>query len=75
MPSRMGTAMSKMVVKEVKKMLNAGFIEPASTEWAPPMVFVPKKDGYLRFCVDYGRLNAKTAADAYTRPCMEDCID
>ena len=72
MPYRKGPAMRDMVAKEVNKMLNSGVIEPASTEWAFPVVLVQKKDGSLRFCVDYRRLNAKTAADSYPLPCMYD---
>ena len=75
MPYRKGPAMRETVAKEVNKMLNAGVIEPTSTEWASPVVFVPNKDGSLRFCVDCRRLNAKTAADSYPLPRMDDCID
>ena len=75
MPYRKLPAMREMVAKELKKMLNARVIEPAITEWASPVVLVPKKDGSLRFCVDYRRLNAKTLADSYPLPRMDDCID
>ena len=75
LPYRKGPAMREMVAKEVNKMLNAGVIAPASTEWASPVVLVQKKDGSLRFCVDYRRLNAKTASDSYPLLRMDDCID
>ena len=75
MPYRKGPAMCEMVAKEVRKMLNAGVIEPTNTEWASPVVLVPKKDGSQRFCVDYRRLNAKTLADSYPLPRMDGCID
>ena len=55
--------------------MNAGLIEPANTEWASLVVLVPKKDGSLRFCVDYRRLNAKKRADSYPLPRMDHCID
>ena len=75
MPYRKGPDMRAMIAKEVTNMLNAGVTEPASTEWASPVVLVPKKDGSLRFCVDYRRLNAKNAADSYPLPRMNDFID
>ena len=37
--------------------------------------FVPKKDGKLRFCVDYRRLNTMTVKDSYPLPRMDECID
>ena len=56
-------------------MLDAGVIEPATSEWASPIVFVPKKDGSLRFCVDYRKPNAKTIPDEYPLPRVDDCLD
>lgn len=67
--------MCMVVAKEVNKMLNARVIEPASTDWASPVVQVRKKGDSFRFCVDYGDLNAKTAEDSYLLPQMDDCID
>ena len=75
MPYRQGPAMLTKVAEEIEKMLNAGFIEPATSEWAIPVVLVPKKDDSLRFCVNYRRLNTKTLGDAYPLPRMDDCID
>ena len=56
-------------------MLEAGVIEPSTSEWATPVVFAPKKDGTLRFCIDYRRLNAVTLRDSYPIPRMDECID
>ena len=56
-------------------MLYEGFIGPAKSEWASPIVFVPKKAGSLRFCVHSRCLNAKTVADAYPLPCIDACLE
>jgi hypothetical protein len=50
-------------------------IEPATCEWASPIVLVPKPDGSLRFCVDYRKLNSITIPDTYPLPRMDECID
>ena len=56
-------------------MLNAGGIEPSTFEWAAPVVFAPKKDGMIRFCIDYRRLNYVTLRESYHIPRMEEYID
>lgn len=50
-------------------------IEPAQTEQALPIVFVPKKNGTLPFCVDFCKCNAVTTRDSYALQRMDECID
>ena len=50
-------------------------IEPLNSDWAAPVLFAPKKDGRLRFCIDYRRLNEITVKDSYPIPRMDECID
>ena len=71
-PYRQGPAMREVVAKNVHDMLETDVIETALSEWASPIVLVPKKDGSLRFCIDYRRLNAP---DAYHFPRIDDCLD
>ena len=69
-----GVLMLQKVAEENEEMLNSGVIEPATSEWASPVELVQNKDGSLRFCVDYRRLNTKTLGDAYHLPRMDDCV-
>lgn len=59
----------------LQSMLQAGVITPSLSEWASPVVLVRKKDGGVRWCVDYRRLNNLTIKDAYPLPKIEECLD
>jgi RNase H-like domain found in reverse transcriptase/Reverse transcriptase (RNA-dependent DNA polymerase)/Integrase zinc binding domain/Chromo (CHRromatin Organisation MOdifier) domain/Integrase core domain len=74
-PYRAGHRARAAEKEEIDKMLAQGVIEPATGEWASPIVLVPKPDGSLRFCVDYRKLNAITVPDTYPLPRMDECID
>jgi hypothetical protein len=56
-------------------MLKARVIEPANSDWASPVVLVPKPDGSMRFCIDYRRLHNLTVRELYLLPRMDECID
>jgi hypothetical protein len=59
------------VKEEIDKLLWVGFIKPIKrATWLSPIVVVPKKNGKLRVCVDYGKLNTATITDA----CVEDAL-
>ncbi len=72
---RMSPPMLRELQKQLDTMLENNLIEPARGPWASPILFVRKKDGTYRFCVDYRALNAKTIKDRYPLPRMEDCLD
>ena len=74
-PYRLPHAYKDLVARELKEMEESGIIEPSTSEWASPIVLVKKKDGSLRMCVDYRRLNSVTQIDAYPMPRIDDLID
>ena len=74
-PRRIPLHQKVVVEAEINAMLEKGVIKPASGPWASPIVLVRKKDGKVRFCVDYRRLNAVTQKDAYPIPRIDDTID
>lgn len=61
--------------QEINQILAMDAIEYVKTEWASPIVFVPKEDGDLRLCVDFCKLNAVTIRDSYLIPRLEECTD
>ena len=74
-PYRLPHAYRDIVKKELKEMEQDGIIERSNSEWAFPIVLFQKKDGSLRMCVNYRRLNAITEADAYPMPRVDNLID
>ena len=74
-PRRIPQAQRAVVEEEVKKMLEQGIVEPSCSPWASPIVLVTKKDGSVRFCVDYRRLNSVTKKDAYPLPRIHESLD
>jgi hypothetical protein len=56
-------------------MESLGVIEPSTSEWAAPIVLIPKPDGSLMFCIDYRKLNEVTIRESYPLPRMDDCLD
>jgi len=61
--------------EHVLKMIEAGVREPSCSPWTSNIVVVCKKDGSLRFCVDYRKLNSVTRRDAYPLPRIDSCLD
>ena len=59
----------------ITEMQNQGVIEPCQSEWASNIVLVTKKDGSIRFCVDYRKLNLLTQKDVYPLPRIDTCLD
>jgi hypothetical protein len=60
--------------EHVKNMLANDIIEPAASAWASNVVLIQKKDGSLRFCVDYRKLNDLTYKDSYPLPRIDSCL-
>ena len=57
------------------KMEKDDVIRPSSSPWASPVVLVQKRDGTLRFCVDYRKINEVTTKDAYPLPRVDDTLN
>ena len=56
-------------------MLKAGIIVESESDWASPVTLVRKRDGGVRWCVDYRKLNSCCVKDAFPLPRIEDCLD
>src|SRR5690606_12483973 len=63
------------IQQHVDEMLRNDVIEPSSSPWASPVVSVGKKDGSIRFCIDFRKINAVTKKDVYPLPRIDDALD
>jgi hypothetical protein len=74
-PFRMTTPELVELKEHIKELLEKGFSHPSSSLWGAPMIFVPKKDGTQRLCVDYHALNEVTVKNKYPLPRIDDLFD
>jgi hypothetical protein len=74
-PYRMATLELAELKEHIKELLEKGFIRPSSSPWGAPVIFVPKKDGTQRLCVDYHALNEVTVKNKYLLPRIDDLFD
>ncbi|GJR97772.1 retrotransposon protein, putative, ty3-gypsy subclass [Tanacetum coccineum] len=65
----------KELLVQLQELLEKGFIRPSSSPWGAPMLFVKKKDGYFRMCIDYRKLNKLTIKNRYPLPRIDDLFD
>jgi hypothetical protein len=75
MPFRMTTTQLAELMEHIWELLEKGFIHPSSSPWGAPVIFVPKKDGTHRLCVDYCALNEVTVKNKYPLPRIDDLFD
>ena len=74
-PRRIPVGQREEAHKAVQDMLERKVISPSNSPWSSPIVLVRKKDGTVRFCVDYRKLNAVTRKDAYPLPRVDETLD
>ncbi|KAJ9546759.1 hypothetical protein OSB04_019302 [Centaurea solstitialis] len=74
-PYRLAPAEMKEVRNQLKELLDKSFIQPSTSPWGAPVLFVKKKDGSFRMCIDYRELNKVTIKNKYTLPRIDDLFD
>ncbi|XP_070676234.1 uncharacterized protein [Malus domestica] len=74
-PYRMAPAKLRELKIQLQELLDKGFIQPSSSPWGALVLFVRKKDGTLRLCIDYRQLNRVTIKNRYPLPRIDDLFD
>ena len=74
-PYRMAPMELAELKKQIEELLEKGFIRPSVSPWGAPVLFVRKKDGSLRLCIDYRQLNKITIKNKYPLPRIDDLLD
>ncbi|KAL0556889.1 hypothetical protein IC582_005406 [Cucumis melo] len=74
-PYRMAPAELKELKVQLQELLDKGFIRPIMSPWGAPVLFVKKKDGSMRLCIDYRELNKVTVKNRYPLPRIDDLFD
>ncbi|GJW68486.1 putative reverse transcriptase domain-containing protein [Tanacetum coccineum] len=74
-PYRLAPSEMKELSVQLQELLEKGFIRPSSSPWGAPVLFVKKKDGSFRMCIDYRELNKLTVKNRYPLPRIDDLFD
>ncbi|KAA0046287.1 ty3-gypsy retrotransposon protein [Cucumis melo var. makuwa] len=74
-PYRMAPAELKELKVQLQELLDKGFIRLSVSPWGAPVLFVKKKDGSMRLCIDYRELNKVTVKNKYSLPRIDDLFD
>ncbi|GKE00572.1 putative reverse transcriptase domain-containing protein, partial [Tanacetum coccineum] len=74
-PYRLAPSEMKELAEQLQELSNKGFIRPISSPWGAPVLFVKKKDGSFRMCIDYCELNKLTVKNRYPLPRIDDLFD
>lgn len=74
-PYRMAPAELQELKKQLDELLEKGYIRPSVSPWGAPVLFVKKKDGSMRLCIDYRELNKITIKNKYPLPRIDDLFD
>ncbi|GJV80277.1 putative reverse transcriptase domain-containing protein [Tanacetum coccineum] len=74
-PYRLAPSEMKELSDQLKELSDKGFIRPSSSPWGAPVLFVKKKDGSFRMCIDYRELNKLTVKNHYPLPRIDDLFD
>ena len=74
-PRRVPSALSHEEEEAINQLHRQGVIRESNSHWASPIVLVRKKNGKIRACIDYRKVNLATRKDAYPIPRTQDCLD
>nr|GFC35605.1 putative reverse transcriptase domain-containing protein [Tanacetum cinerariifolium] len=74
-PYRLAPSEMKELSEQLQELFEKGFIRPSSSPWGAPVLFVKKKDGSFRMCIDYRELNKLTVKNRYPLPRINDLFD
>ncbi|GJW17496.1 putative reverse transcriptase domain-containing protein [Tanacetum coccineum] len=74
-PYRLAPSEMKELAEQLQELTDKGFIRPKSSPWGAPVLFVKKKDGSFRMCIDYRELNKLTVKNRYPLPRIDDLFD
>ncbi|GKD10419.1 reverse transcriptase domain-containing protein [Tanacetum coccineum] len=74
-PYRLAPSELEELSGQLKELQDKGFIRPSSSPWGAPVLFVKKKDGSFRMCIDYRELNMLTVKNCYPLPRIDNLFD